>query len=100
MVTASAPGWTFLSNHGHVLVSLAADPDVRIRDIAAQVGITERAVQMIVADLTAAGHVRRERIGRRNRYTVVPDASFRHPLEEHLTVGAFLALVLDRPNRP
>ncbi len=93
-VAGSAPGWTFLSNHGHVLVSLAADPDARVRDIAERVGITERAVQMIVADLEAAGHVVRERVGRRNRYAVSREGRFRHPLEAHVRTGDFLALVL------
>ena len=93
-VAGSAPGWTFLSNHGHVLVSLAADPDARVRDIAERVGITERAVQMIVADLEAAGYVVRERVGRRNRYAVSTEGHFRHPLEAHVRTGDFLALVL------
>lgn len=93
-MTAPATGWTFLSNHGHVLVSLASDPDVRMRDVAARVGITERAVQMIVGDLERAGYVVRERIGRRNRYTVVTAGRFRHSLEQHVRVGDFLGLVL------
>lgn len=96
-VSTPHPSWTFLSNHGHVLVSLAADPDVRVQDIADQVGITRRAVQMIVADLEVAGYVQRQRVGRRNRYTVVPGRRFRHPLEEHVPVGAFLDLVIGRP---
>ncbi len=96
-MTAPGASWTFLSNHGHVLVSLASDPDVRMRDVAARVGITERAVQMIVADLEQAGYVVRERIGRRNRYTVVTQGRFRHPLEQHVRVGDFLALVLRGP---
>jgi DNA-binding MarR family transcriptional regulator len=96
-VTTSS-GWTFLSNHGHVLVSLAADPEARIRDIADRVGITERAVQMILADLEEAGYVVRERVGRRNHYTVVERGRFRHPLEDHVRVGDFLSLVVqDRP---
>jgi DNA-binding transcriptional ArsR family regulator len=93
-VTAPGTGWTFLSNHGHVLVSLAGDPDVRMRDIAARVGITERAVQMIVSDLEQAGYVIRERVGRRNRYTVVAQGRFRHDLERHVRIGDFLSLVL------
>ncbi|NIH65578.1 helix-turn-helix transcriptional regulator [Modestobacter marinus] len=92
-MTTPSPGWTFLSNHGHVLVSLALDPDVRMRDVAALVGITERAVQMIVRDLEDAGFVVRQRVGRRNRYTVVTRGHFRHPLEDHVRVGDFLALV-------
>lgn len=95
-----SPGWTFLSNHGHVLVSLAADPDTRMRDVAVQVGITERAVQMIVGDLEEAGYVVRERVGRRNRYTVVTQGRFRHPLEQHVRVGDFLALVLGGADSP
>ncbi|WNV73562.1 winged helix-turn-helix domain-containing protein [Geodermatophilus sp. DSM 44513] len=86
-------GWTFLSNHGHVLVSLALDPEVRMRDVAARVGITERAVQMIVADLERAGYVVRERVGRRNHYVVVGNSRFRHPLEQHVRIGDFLRLV-------
>ncbi|MGY1793332.1 helix-turn-helix transcriptional regulator [Geodermatophilus sp. SYSU D00525] len=93
-MAVSSPGWTFLSNHGHVLVSLAADPEARVRDVAERVGITERAVQMIVADLEQAGYVVRERVGRRNRYTVSTEGHFRHPLEEHVRTGEFLALVL------
>jgi len=96
-MATSLPGWTFLSNHGHVLVSLAADPEARMRDIAERVGITERAVQMIVGDLEDAGYVLRERVGRRNRYTVVPHGHFRHPLEEHVRVGDFLGLVVRAP---
>jgi DNA-binding transcriptional ArsR family regulator len=92
-VSASPVGWTFLSNHGHVLVGLAADPAARVRDIADRVGITERAVQLIVADLEAAGYVERRRVGRRNHYTVATSGRFRHPLEEHVRVGDFLALV-------
>ncbi|MCF6737003.1 winged helix-turn-helix domain-containing protein [Blastococcus sp. KM273129] len=92
-MTSSPVGWTFLSNHGHVLVALAINPDARMRDIAAHVGITERAVQMIVRDLEEGGYVIRERVGRRNRYTVVGQSRFRHPLEEHVRVGDFLALV-------
>lgn len=64
-----------------------------MRDIAVRVGITERAVQMIVKDLEEAGYVIRERVGRRNHYTVVARSSFRHPLENHVQVGDFLALV-------
>ena len=90
MQTSSS--WTFLSNHGHVLVALAGDSQSRMRDVAAKVGITERAVQMIVRDLEEAGYVVRERVGRRNRYTVVHQNRFRHPLEEHVRVGDFLAL--------
>ena len=85
--------WTFVSNHGHVLVALATDPDLVLREVAARVGITERAVQQIVADLEAAGYLTRERVGRRNRYTVHEQLPFRHPLEAGVPVGTFLDLV-------
>ena len=90
----TAGAWTFLSNHGHVLVSLARDPDARMRDVAASVGITERSVQQIVADLVAQGYLRKEKVGRRNRYDVVRGAHFRHDLEAGVTIGDFLDLVL------
>jgi DNA-binding Lrp family transcriptional regulator len=88
--------WTFLSNHGHVLVCLALDPDSRLRDVAASVGITERAVQKIVDDLEEAGIITRERSGRRNRYRLDVNVPLRHPLESHRTVGSLLGMVLDR----
>ncbi len=85
--------WTFLSNHAHVLVSLARQPGARLRDIATEVGITERAVQKIVADLEAAGVLVRQREGRRNRYLLRADVPLRHPLERHRTVGDLLRAV-------
>lgn len=86
--------WTFLSNHGHVLVCLARDPEARLRDVAQAVGITERAVQKIVADLEAAGVLTRERTGRRNRYHLDAARPLRHPLEAHRTIGALIGMVL------
>jgi len=74
-------GWTFLSNHSHVLVCLAQDPEVLVADIAQRVGIGERAVQRILHDLEEAGYLTRERHGRRNRYTLHLDRPLRHPLE-------------------
>ena len=88
--------WTFLSNHGHVLVCLARDPAARLRTVAAQVGITERAVQKILADLDEAGVVERRREGRRNRYRLRTDLPLRHPIEAHRTVAALLGMVLER----
>lgn len=88
--------WTFLSNHAHVLVCVALDRNARLRDVAASVGITERAVQKIVADLEEAGILARERAGRRNSYRLNVNVPLRHPLESHRTVGALLALLLDR----
>lgn len=85
--------WTYLSNHGHVMVCLARDPEARLRDVAVQVGITERAVQGIVADLVAAGHLDKQRAGRRNTYRVHRPARLRHPLEQGISIGEFLDLV-------
>ena len=90
-------GWTFLSNHGHVLVCLADDPDMLLKDVAARVGITERSAQQIVTDLEDAQVISRHKEGRRNRYTMRREARFRHPLESGLRVGDFLDLVRCRP---
>lgn len=90
-------GWTFLSNHAHVLICLAEDAEMRLRDVAARVGITERAVQKIVADLEAAGVLTRHRDGRRNRYRIHPRRALRHPVEAHRTVGDLLQMVVEDP---
>ena len=86
-------GWTFLSNHAHVLVCLARDPQVRLRDVAAYVGVTERAVQKIVSELESSGFITRERVGRCNRYMIHGHLALRHPLESHRCIGDLLALV-------
>ena len=99
MLLVSQAQWTFLSNHGHVLVSLAKDPQARMRDVADAVGITERAVQQIVRDLVVQGYLHKEKVGRRNHYEVVRGAHFRHDLEAGVTLGGFLDLVVGR-NRP
>ncbi len=91
--TASERDWTFLTNHAHVLLCLAADPDVVLRTVALQVGITERATQLIVADLEAAGYLTRTRVGRRNHYALNPQRTLRHPLESHATVEVLLRIV-------
>lgn len=88
--TTVPSGWTFLTNHAHVLVCIATEPDMRGRDIAQRVGITERAAQGIIADLVAGGYVTRTREGRRNRYTLNPDLPLRHPLEREHSVGELL----------
>lgn len=93
----SVPTWTFLTNHAHVLVCLAADPTARLRDVAARVGITERAVQHIVADLEEGGLLTRARQGRRNRYTLHRGISLRHPVEAHVQVGELLGMILPLP---
>ena len=85
--------WTFLTNHAHVLLCIASDPGIRLRDVAARVGITERAAQRIVADLVEEGYLTRQRIGRRNQYKIHPELPFRHPVEEDAEVGALLGLL-------
>jgi DNA-binding IclR family transcriptional regulator len=82
--------WTFLTNHAHVLISLAEDPTLRIRDLALRVGITERAIQRIIADLEEGGYLTHERDGRRNLYRVRANRPLRHPIEAHQTLAALL----------
>ena len=85
--------WTLLTGHGHVLVEIARNPEARIRDISTAVGLTERTVQAIVADLEAEGYLTRTRNGRRTRYTVNQDSLFRHSAQEGLRVGPLLDLL-------
>lgn len=89
----SDPGWTFLTNHSHVLICLAAEPEIRMRDVAEKVGITERAVQRIVAELEEGGVLTRFRDGRRNQYSVDTSLTLRHPIESHRTIGDLLKMV-------
>jgi len=83
--------WTFLTNHAHVLLCVATNPQVRLRDIAELVGITERAAQRIVGELEAEGYLTRERDGRRNIYRLNPDMPLRHPLDKGHHIGELLA---------
>lgn len=89
----AAPRWTFLTNHGHVLLCLAHTPELRLRDVATQVGVTERAVQRIVADLVEGGYLTRRRAGRQNEYEIDVDLPLRHPVEAHQTVRTLMRLV-------
>ncbi|MGE0403669.1 MAG: helix-turn-helix transcriptional regulator [Kofleriaceae bacterium] len=85
-----------MTNHAHVLLCISADPEMLLRAVAQRVGITERAVQRIVADLEAGGYLIKHREGRRNRYDVVADLPLRHPVERHQRVSALIALVAPR----
>ena len=85
-----AKTWTFLTNHAQVLLCLADTPDIRVRDMAERVGITERATQRIVAELIEAGYVKAERVGRRNRYTVDRQHAMRHSAQFGYEIGALL----------
>jgi DNA-binding MarR family transcriptional regulator len=89
-----ANGWTFLTNHTHVLVCLLRNPETRLRDVATQVGITERAVQRIVAELEQSAVITREKDGRRNRYTINTQTALRHPLEQGVTVAELLEKII------
>lgn len=82
-----------MTNHTHVLILLHRNPDMVLRQVAQQVGITERAVQRIVQDLEEGGFIERERVGRRNHYEVVTDMPLRHPIEAHREIGDLLNLV-------
>lgn len=85
--------WTFFSNNAHVLVCLTHTPQPTAREIAIQVGITERAVQRILAKLVSAGVVEVKKEGRRNNYVLDLDQRLRHPLESHKTIGEFIQLI-------
>ena len=84
--------WTFLSNHGHVLVHLSRYPDSRVRDIADTVGITERSAQAILANLEESGYVNISKVGRRNSYSINPRLKFRHPAEVGKPISALLKI--------
>src|SRR5690242_3886277 len=82
--------WRFVTNHAHVLACIAANPDARLRDVAAEVGITERAAAQIVSQLEEAGYLTRTRVGRRNTYEVHGDLPLRHPEHRHHTAGELI----------
>jgi DNA-binding Lrp family transcriptional regulator len=89
--------WTLLTAHGRALVAIAQDPDARMRDLAEIIGVTERTVQAIVADLEAAGYLTHTRVGRRNRYTVGLDQPFRHSAQDGHLVGPLLDVLAHHP---
>lgn len=86
-----AARWTFLTNHSHVLILLSRNSSMVLREVALEVGITERAVQRIVADLESSGVIKREKIGRRNHYQIQGSQPLRHAIECHRTIGELLA---------
>jgi MarR family len=96
MADYTAPGWTFLTNHAQVLVCIAGDGGIRLRDIGERVGITERATHRIVVELADAGYITRERHGRRNRYTINADFPLPDPVARERNVGELLALLTAR----
>jgi predicted transcriptional regulator len=91
--------WHFLTSHTQVLLCIQRNPDVRLRDIAESVGITERAAQRIVTDLVDAGYVTRQRIGRRNQYTIVRNVPMRHRAQLDHEIGELLDVLSLEPER-
>ena len=92
-VSTKKEHWTFLSNHAHVLICLNQNPEMRLRDVALKVGITERAVQKIVKDLEGGEVISKQREGRRNQYTIHGDVKLRHPVESHRKIGHLLSVL-------
>jgi len=92
----TVPQWTFLSNHGHILVHLHNHPDSRVRDIAEAVGITERSALSILSDLEEDKYISVERIGRRNYYRILPNKNFRHPNEAQKPIGSLLKIFTEK----
>jgi len=90
----AASRWTFLTNHAHVMILLSQHPQMVLREVAVHVGITERAVQRIIADLEAAGYIEVEKVGRQNRYRILETRALRHPIEAHHTIGDLLEMVV------
>ncbi len=96
------PRWTFLTNHGHVLLMVASGQDLTVAEIAGRIGITPRATLNILSDLEDGGYLRRDRVGRRTRYAVDPHQHFRHQLTADHEIGELLAIFSDsgRDSRP
>jgi predicted transcriptional regulator len=94
------PRWTFLTRHAQVLLCIADDPGIRLREIGERVGITERAAHRIVGELAAAGYISRERRGRRNHYTVRLQAPLPDPLAREQKVGDLLGVLTRRETSP
>lgn len=92
--------WDFLTNHAHVLLCVAHDPGVRLRDIAESVGITERGAHKILSQLIEEGYVQREKRGRRNHYEILPNLPLRHPLVQEQEIGELLEVLLKHRRGP
>ncbi len=92
--THSEARWTYLTNHTHVLVLLARDPEMVLRHVAREIGITERAVQRIITELEEDGVISREKVGRKNRYKLNLERPLHHPLEKHRTIGDLIDIII------
>lgn len=96
MASPETKSWTFLTNHAQVLLCLAANPDIRLRDVAERVGITERSAQRILSELVEAGYVKTTREGRRNQYTIDREHAMRHSAQVGHEIGALLEALSER----
>lgn len=94
VLSESSPAWTFLTNHAHVLICIAKQPDVRLSEVSRLVGIGERAVHRIVHDLVDAGYVSVTKVGRKNVYDIDLDRPLRHPLEASHNINAVVTPLL------
>lgn len=97
MAATTATGWTFLTNHARVLLCIAQDPGVRLRELGERVGITERAAHRIVGELSDAGYLSRAREGRRNRYTINAQLPVPDPLARRQSVGELVTVMTGAP---
>ena len=91
----SSSTWTFLTNHAHVLLCLVTSPSMLMREVAREVGITERAVQRIIADLREEGYLKPHREGRRNTYEINTERHLKHPIEEHRRIADLIELIFE-----
>lgn len=91
----STSNWTFLTNHSHVLLCLAKSSSMRIRDLALEVGITERAVQRIIAELIDEGYLEKEKEGRRNIYKICTEKPLKHKVEGHRNIADLIKLIIE-----
>jgi DNA-binding Lrp family transcriptional regulator len=98
-MTSSNQNWTFFTNHTHVLLCLARQTEISLRQVAIQIGITERAVQRIIVDLEQAGVVSRHKVGRQNQYQLNLEVPLRHPLEQPHTISEIFAPLLDQKKK-
>jgi DNA-binding MarR family transcriptional regulator len=98
MARGGSQSWSFLTNHAQVLLCIAHDPGVRLREIGEAVGITERAAHRIVAELADAGYISRRRKGRRNHYTIKSHLPLPDPLAREQKIGDLLAVLTRQPN--
>ena len=88
--------WTFLTNHAHVLILLSQDSSLVLREVALRIGITERAVQRIIADLEQDGFIERQKVGRKNQYRILTKLPLRHPIESHRSIGDLIELIITK----